>query len=59
MAKTDTSNHSLALRLRQYAEIFNSAPAEDAAEKYALTATAADILEAARRLELNHNRRMP
>jgi hypothetical protein len=52
------SNHTLALRLRQYAEILNSAPASSPAEKYGLTATAADLLEAARRLDRNVERRM-
>ena len=51
-----SSNHSLALRLRAYAEVMNTAPSGSPEEQHALTATASDLLEAARRLDQNHER---
>lgn len=56
MSAAPVSNHTLALRLRKYAEVLNAAPAADSDEKHALTATAADLLEAARRLDQNLER---
>ena len=50
------TDHQLAIRLRQYADIFNSAPV-DVKDKSAITLTAADLLEAAKRLDQLYERR--
>jgi hypothetical protein len=52
------TDHQLAIRLRAYAEIFNRAPPDDEAQRVALIETAADMLEAAKRLDLNYERQM-
>ena len=50
------SNHMLAMRLRAIVDVLNSTPSTDPDDKYALTAIAADLLEAATRLDQNRER---